>query len=51
MRYQRVRPFDVRRGNAMMYCPESNVLIPRDVDPESKTPSFKQVVISVTAEA
>jgi anaerobic selenocysteine-containing dehydrogenase len=50
MRYQRVRPFDVRPGNAMMYCPEANVLIPRDVDPESKTPAFKRIVVSVTAE-
>ncbi|MFO1096508.1 MAG: FdhF/YdeP family oxidoreductase [Planctomycetaceae bacterium] len=50
MRYQRVRPFEVRRGNAMMYCPEANVLIPRDVDPESKTPAFKRIVVSVTAE-
>src|SRR5262249_30318333 len=50
MRYQRVRPFDVRLGNAMMYCPEANILIPRDVDPESKTPAFKRIVISVTAE-
>lgn len=50
MRYQRVRPFDVRPGNAMMYCPEANVLIPRDVDPESKTPAFKRIVVSVCAE-
>lgn len=50
MRYQRVRPFDVRPGNAMMYCPESNVLIPRDVDPESRTPAFKHIVISIEAE-
>lgn len=51
MRYQRVRPFDVRSGNAMMYCPEANVLIPRDVDPESKTPAFKSVLITIEAEA
>ena len=50
MRYQRVRSFDVRPGNAMMYCPEANVLIPRDVDPESKTPAFKRIVVSVSAE-
>jgi hypothetical protein len=34
-----------------MYCPEANVLIPRDVDPESKTPAFKRIVVSVTAES
>lgn len=50
MRYQRVRPFDVRCGNVMMYCPESNVLIPRSVDPESKTPAFKNIPVMITAE-
>ena len=50
MRYQLVRPFDIRPGNAMMYCPESNVLIPRAVDPESKTPAFKHIVVTVEAE-
>ena len=50
LRYQRVRPFDVRPGNAMMYCPESNGLIPRAVDPESKTPAFKHVVVEIDPE-
>lgn len=50
MRYQRVREFDVRPGNAMMYCPESNILIPRAVDPQSKTPAFKNIAVTVTAE-
>ena len=50
MRYQRVRAFDVRPGNVMMYCPESNYLIPRAVDPESKTPAFKNILVTVTAE-
>ena len=50
MRYQRVRPFDVRQGNAMMYCPEANILVPRAVDPESKTPAFKNVLVTVEAE-
>lgn len=50
MRLQRVRPFDVRCGNAMMYTPEANVLIPRDVDPESKTPGFKNILITVEPE-
>ncbi|MSR60196.1 MAG: FdhF/YdeP family oxidoreductase [Planctomycetaceae bacterium] len=51
MRYQRVRAFDVRPGNAMMYCPEANVLVSRAVDPESKTPAFKNVTVSIEAEA
>ena len=50
MRYQRVREFDVRAGNAMMYCPECNVLYGREVDPQSKTPAFKNVLVTVSAE-
>ena len=50
MRLQRVRPFDIRPGNAMMYTPEANVLIPRDVDPQSKTPGFKNILITVDPE-
>ena len=46
---QRVRPFDVRAGNAMMYYPEANVLVPRDVDRRSKTPAFKAVVVEIDA--
>ncbi len=51
MRYQRVRPFDIRSGNVMMYYPEANVLIPRAVDPESKTPAFKNISILIAPEA
>ncbi|MBX3436652.1 MAG: FdhF/YdeP family oxidoreductase [Planctomycetaceae bacterium] len=50
MRHQRVRPFDVRAGNAMMYCPEANVLIPRHIDPESKTPAFKSILVTIEPE-
>ena len=46
-----MRPFDVRAGNAVMYYPEANVLVPRDVDPQSKTPAFKSVLIEVLPEA
>ncbi len=38
---------DIRAGNAMMYYPESNVLVPRVVDPLSKTPIFKGVVVTI----
>ena len=34
-----------------MYYPEANVLVPRDVDPRSKTPAFKAVLVEVAAEA
>jgi hypothetical protein len=33
-----------------MYHPEANVLVGRDVDPLSKTPAFKAVKVTVTAE-
>jgi len=42
-----VRPFDIRAGNAAMYYPEANVLVPRDADPESRTPAFKHVEIGI----
>lgn len=44
------RPFDVRSGNALMYYPEANFLVPHKVDPLSKTPGFKGVPISVSPE-
>ncbi|GIX05471.1 MAG: formate dehydrogenase [Planctomycetaceae bacterium] len=40
---------DIKPGNAAMYYPEANVLVPRDHDPRSKTPAFKAVLVSVTA--
>jgi anaerobic selenocysteine-containing dehydrogenase len=45
-----VRPYDVRPGNAVAYYPEANVLVPRDVDPRSKTPAFKSVTVEIVAE-
>ena len=43
-----VRSFDrIRPGNALMYYPEANVLVPRRVDPSSKTPAFKGIVIEI----
>ncbi|MFO0923066.1 MAG: FdhF/YdeP family oxidoreductase [Pirellulales bacterium] len=41
---------DIRAGNALMYYPEANVLVPRKVDPQSKTPIFKGVVVNVLPE-
>jgi molybdopterin-dependent oxidoreductase alpha subunit len=43
----RVRPFDVREGNAVMYYPEANVLVPATIDPQSKTPAFKSVLVKI----
>ncbi|HQX53144.1 MAG TPA: molybdopterin dinucleotide binding domain-containing protein, partial [Planctomycetaceae bacterium] len=50
MRYILVRSFDIRAGNVAMYYPESNVLVPSTVDPLSKTPAFKSVAVTITAE-
>jgi anaerobic selenocysteine-containing dehydrogenase len=45
----KVRPIDIRPGNTVMYYPEANVLVPRAVDPGSKTPGFKGTVVRVEA--
>src|SRR6476620_8550731 len=37
----------IKPGNAAMYYPECNVLVSRALDPESKTPAFKCVVVRV----
>lgn len=43
-----VRSFpEIRAGNALMYYPEANILVPRYSDPQSKTPAFKNVLITV----
>jgi anaerobic selenocysteine-containing dehydrogenase len=52
MRNILVRPFpEIRAGNALMYYPEANVLVPRTADPYSKTPAFKNVLITVSVPA
>ena len=42
-----VRSYDIKSGNAAMYFPEANVLVPHTVDPASKTPAFKSVLVTV----
>jgi molybdopterin-dependent oxidoreductase alpha subunit len=39
----------IKQGNVLMYYPEANVLVPRDLDPESRTPAFKAVAVTITA--
>ena len=41
---------EIREGNAAMYFPEANVLVSRRVDPSSKTPAFKCVLVTVVGE-
>jgi molybdopterin-dependent oxidoreductase alpha subunit len=44
----RATAFDsIKPGNAVMYFPEANQLLSRTVDPQSKTPAFKGVVVQV----
>jgi anaerobic selenocysteine-containing dehydrogenase len=38
---------DIRTGNLAMYYPEANVLVPRALDPQSKTPAFKSVAVTL----
>ncbi|MBA4032136.1 MAG: histidine kinase [Planctomyces sp.] len=46
----RIRAFkNVRPGNVVMYYPEANILVPRTVDPRSKTPAFKAIPVTVKA--
>jgi anaerobic selenocysteine-containing dehydrogenase len=50
MQHILVRDFDIRAGNALMYYPEANVLVPATTDPLSKTPAFKAVLITFEPE-
>jgi len=44
----RATVFDnIKPGNAAMYYPEANRLIARTLDPQSKTPAFKAVVVQI----
>jgi len=43
----RVREADIRAGNAAMYYPEANMLVPRVVDEQSRTPCFKSVLVTI----
>ncbi len=44
-----VRSIDICLCKAVMYYPESNVLIPKVADPKSKTPAFKNTVVRIEA--
>jgi molybdopterin-dependent oxidoreductase alpha subunit len=42
------READIRPGNAAIYYPEANALVPSVFDNESKTPSFKNIAVRVS---
>ena len=44
-----VREYEIHPGNALMYYPEANVIVPRIADQASHTPSFKSTYITVEA--
>ncbi len=51
LRGVRLHPFtEIRPGNAAMYYPEANVIVGRRVDPASKTPAFKCVIVQLELE-
>ena len=41
---------DIRKGCVAMYYPESNVLVPTEVDPLSRTPSYKRVAVQIISD-
>jgi molybdopterin-dependent oxidoreductase alpha subunit len=45
-----VRVCNIKPGNAAMYYPEANLLVPTTVDAASRTPAFKSVLVTVAAE-
>ena len=47
---QKVAPYPIKEGGIMMYYPESNRLVPGNVDPQSKTPSFKSIEVLLEKE-
>ncbi|MCA9174200.1 MAG: FdhF/YdeP family oxidoreductase [Planctomycetales bacterium] len=41
-------PFEaIKPGNALMYFPEANVLVPRRADRQSRTPAYKNILVTV----
>ncbi len=44
------RAADIRAGNAATYYPEANILVPRSIDGESRTPAFKSIAVRVERE-
>jgi len=44
-----VRETDIPPGNAAMYYPEANVLVPKVADEQSKTPAFKHTLVTISA--
>lgn len=37
----------IKKGNVAMYYPEGNAIVPRNLDPQSKTPAYKRVEVII----
>ena len=46
---QEVVEYPIKAGNVMMYYPEANILVPREYDNKSRTPSFKSIDVKITS--
>lgn len=44
-----IKPFAIKEGCSLMYYPESNELVSRDLDPRSLTPAYKATAIEIIA--
>ena len=44
---QKVAAYPIKKGNVMMYYPEANILVPREYDNKSRTPSFKSIDVEI----
>jgi hypothetical protein len=42
---QKAVAYPIKEGKIMMFYPESNILVQRNSDPQSKTPSFKSIEV------
>jgi anaerobic selenocysteine-containing dehydrogenase len=42
-----VAVIDIAPGSIAMYYPEANALVPRKIDPQSKTPAFKSIAAEI----
>ena len=47
---QKAVAYPIKEGEIMMYYPDSNILVPRNSDPQSKTPSFKSIEVILEKE-
>lgn len=48
MKNLEVKSFDLPQGNIMLYYPEANQLVGRNLDSRSKTPAFKSIPVNIT---